>query len=169
MGGALALFGWNAIGPGQPVYAIVVQGGFLLMALLVGPPLSNVARARYRVTAMEPRIYAWLGAGLLQRFLNVTRWNRLVRQMREDANGTLGPRAFLAGTERSETSHLVGAVATGLLGAVALAAGHPLGALQIVLVGVVVHCYPVMIQRTLRYRVIGDRDSQASALDRIQA
>ncbi|WP_104117696.1 hypothetical protein [Arthrobacter sp. B1805] len=169
VGSALAVFGWNAIGPEHPVYAIVVQGGFLLMALLVGVALTDVARSRYRVRPIELRIYGWLGAGLLQRFLNVTRWNRLVRQMREDADGTLGPRGFLVGTERSETSHLVGAIATGLLGIIALVAGHPQGALQIVLVGVLVHCYPMIIQRLLRYRVIGGRDVQISHLDRVQA
>ena len=58
----LAVAGWFAIGPDHLVYAFVVQGAFLFMALLMGPALVDVARQRYRVRPFEPRIYALLGA-----------------------------------------------------------------------------------------------------------
>ncbi len=165
VGVGLAVTGWSAIGPDHVVYALVVQGGFFFMALLVGPVLTGVARSRYRVAAFEPRLYTLLGAELVRRALGFIGWNRLVRQMRQPKDRSLDRRRLVSGTERSETGHLVGASATVLLAIVALAAAHPQGAWQILLVGLLMHWYPIMIQRIVRYRILGYRTEQHPAAD----
>ncbi len=73
----LAVAGWFAIGPDHLVYAVVVQGAFLFMALLTGPALVDVARSRYRVRPFEPRVYTLLGAEALRRLLGLVGWNPL--------------------------------------------------------------------------------------------
>lgn len=157
VGVGLPVAGWYAIGPDHIVYAIVVQGAFLLMALLAGPSLVDVARSRYRVRGFEPLIYTALGAEALRRVLDSVGWNRVIKQMRQE-QGTASRRRgsgrdrFLRGTEQSETGHALGIVATGSLGLIAALTSHPVGALQILLVGVILHLYPVMIQRLVRSR-----------------
>ncbi len=159
IGAGLAGAGWRAIGPDHLVFAVVVQCAFLFMALLVGPALVDVRRSRYRVRAVEPRIYTLLGADLLRRFLDVVLWNRIIRQMRRSERGTSGLSRFLRGTEQSETAHLVGGAATVLLVITAVVTSHPQGAAQILLVGVMLHGYPVLIQRIVRFRITNRRTS----------
>lgn len=64
---------------------------------------------------------------------------------------------FLRGTEQSETAHLLGAAATIMVTVIAATTGHVQGALQILLVGFVLHGYPVMIQRMVRFMIASRR------------
>lgn len=153
VGVGLAVAGWFAIGPDHVVYAVVVQGGFLFMALLIGPLLVDVARSRYRVRSFEPRIDTLLGAEAVRRALDLVGWNRVIKNMRQAKNEEPGTSRFLRGTEQSETGHLLGLTATGLLVLLAVVTSHPVGALQILLVGVILHIYPIMIQRLVRFRL----------------
>jgi hypothetical protein len=66
---------------------------------------------------------------------------------------------FLQGAEQSETAHLLGAAATVLVTVVAVVTGHIQGAVQILLVGFILHGYPVMIQRIVRCTIAGRRIS----------
>lgn len=79
VGVGLPVAGWFAIGPDHIVYAVVVQGAFLLMALLAGPSLVDVARSRYRVRGFEPLIYTLLGAEALRCVLDFVGWNRVIK------------------------------------------------------------------------------------------
>jgi DMSO reductase anchor subunit len=160
VGFGLAVACWLAIGPDHPVFAITVQGGFLFMALLLGPALVDVGRSRYRVRAYEPRLYTLLGAELVRRALDVMGWNRMIGRMRHSESGDSMLARFLRGTEQSETAHLLGAAATALVAVVATTTGHIQGALQILLVGFVLHGYPVMIQRIVRFRLTNRRRSR---------
>jgi hypothetical protein len=158
IGVGLPVAGWFAIGPDHVVYAVVVQGAFLLMALLIGPSLVDVNRSRYQVRKLEALIYTLLGAESLRRVLDAVGWNRLIKQMRQEPGAASRKRGsgrdrFLRGTEQSETGHLLGITATGLLSLVAALTSHPVGALQILLVGVILHLYPVMIQRLVRSKL----------------
>lgn len=47
IGVGLAVASWFAIGPDHVVFAFAVQGGFLFMALLMGPALVDAHRTRY--------------------------------------------------------------------------------------------------------------------------
>lgn len=153
----LAVAGWFAIGPDHLVYAVVVQGAFLFMALLTAPALVDVARRRYRVRPVEPRIYTLLGAEALRRLLGLIGWNRIIKEMRQTEQGASGTARFLRGTEQSETGHLLGLSATAALAITAAATSHPRGTAQILLLGMILHLYPVMIQRITRFRITGRR------------
>ncbi|WIB08056.1 hypothetical protein QNO08_09190 [Arthrobacter sp. zg-Y820] len=153
----LAVAGWFAIGPDHFVYAFVVQSAFLFMALLTGPALVDVARYRYRVRPFEPRIYTLLGAEALRRLLGLVGWNRIIEQMRRTEQGASVTARFLRGTEQSETGHLLGFSATAVLAIMAAATSHPRGAAQILLLGMILHLYPVMIQRITRFRITSRR------------
>lgn len=153
IGVGLAIAGWWAIGADHLVCALSVQGGFLFMGLLAGPALVDTGRSRYRVRAFEPRLYTLLGAELLRRVLDLVGWNRLIRRMRNAETGSSGLDRFLRGGEQSETAHLLGAAATLLLAVTAAVMGHTRGSGQILLVGLILHAHPVMIQRIVRYRI----------------
>lgn len=165
VGVGLAGAGWFAIGPDHVVYAVIVQGGFLFMALLIGPSLVDTARSRYQVRSFEPRIYTLLGAEAFRRTLDVVGWNRVIKNIRQAKNKELGTSRFLRGTEQSETGHLLGLTATGLLVLIAVVTSHSVGALQILLIGVLLHVYPIMIQRLVRFRLT-HRPTRTNHLER---
>lgn len=156
-GCAIAVTGWSAIGPDHLVYAVVVQLGFMFTGLLLGPVLVDVARARYRVAPVERIMFVFLGAGLLSRFLTSVGWNAVIGKMRGQSDDIIAPRQFLRGTELSETGHGIGLAATVMVAIIAAVDSHPRGAVLVLLTGVIVHAYPIMIQRILRNRIIGAR------------
>ncbi|KNC19058.1 hypothetical protein AC792_07970 [Arthrobacter sp. RIT-PI-e] len=153
VGGILAITGWFAIGPDHIIYAVVVKCGFLLMALLAGPVMVDIGRSRYQVNNLEPRIYMLLGAEVVRRVLDIVGWNRVIKQMRRSEDGGSGLARFLRGTEQSETAHLLGAAATVTLAITAAVTHHPLGAVQVLVLGLLLHGYPVMIQRIVRAKI----------------
>ncbi len=163
IGVGLAVFGWSAIGPDHIVFAVVVQGAFLVMALLAGPAVVDAGRSRYRVRPVEPLVYALLGAGMVRRALDVVGWNHVVGRMRRSESGTSGLARFLRGTEQSETAHLLGGVATAVLAAGAAATTRTQGAAQILLIGFLLRGYPVMIQRIVRAMIV-DRTSRKGSI-----
>lgn len=148
----LTITGWNFIGPDHLVYAFVVQGGFTFLGLLTGPLFVDTARRRYTVTDAEPRIYALLGADALRRLLGRIGWNSVIGSLREQGEGHTRLSRLLRGTELSETGHTIAGVATLLLAAAAIGTAHLVGATQIILVGLLLHGYPIMIQRIVRQR-----------------
>ncbi|WP_394253481.1 glycosyl-4,4'-diaponeurosporenoate acyltransferase CrtO family protein [Arthrobacter pityocampae] len=166
IGVGLAIAGWWAIRPDYLVFALSVQGGFLFMGLLAGPALVDAGRSRYRVSAFEPRLYTLLGAELLRRVLDLVGWNRLIRQLRHSETGPSGLARFLRGAEQSETAHLLGAAATLLLAVTAAVMGHTQGSGQILLIGMILHAYPVMIQRIVRYRITTRRANTHTSTNR---
>ncbi|WP_293785685.1 hypothetical protein [uncultured Aeromicrobium sp.] len=149
----LAFAGWHAIGPDHLVYAVTVQGTFVFMGLLVGPLCVDRARGRYVVARFEPRLYTLLGAELVRRALGALGWNRVIGALREHGEGHDKHERLVRGTELSETGHALGGSATLLLAVIALLGGYFPGAAKMTLVGLVVHGYPIMIQRMVRYRV----------------
>lgn len=150
----LTVAGWYFIGPAHIVYAVIVQGGFLFLGLFLGPLLVDTVRRRYIVAAREPRIYAVLGADGLRRLLGRVGWNRTIGSLREQEPGRTRLDCQVRGTELSETGHAVGGIATVLLAIAAASTHHFVGAGQIVLIGILVHAYPIMIQRIVRNRIL---------------
>ncbi|MTB87240.1 hypothetical protein H9L21_07240 [Aeromicrobium senzhongii] len=149
----LAVTGWRFIGPDHIVYAVVVQGGFTFLGLLAGPLFVDTARRRYAVSSAEPRIHALLGADALRRLLGRIGWNSVIDSPREHGEGHTRRTRLLRGTELSETGHIIAGVATLLLAAAAVGTAHVAGAVQIILVGLPLHAYPIMIQRIVRQRL----------------
>ncbi len=155
--GALAVAGlaWacaTALGGG---FAFAWVTHFLMMAWISGvldavqPRLDG---AWFRVRPREPRVYRRLGVVAYRKALRRVGWDRLGGRHVFD-----GTRASLAALDRqtrmSETGHLVvGAVGTAMvLVAAALQAWD--AAAWLLAVNVVLHAYPVMLQRFTRSRV----------------
>ncbi|MFC8304338.1 hypothetical protein ACFUCV_11705 [Specibacter sp. NPDC057265] len=129
----------------------------MFTGLLFGPLLVDVARPRYQVASIERKIFGFLGAGQLSRFLTSVGWNAVIGRMRGQSDGTIAPRQFLRGTELSETGHGIGLAATVVVAIIAAADSYPRGAVLVLLAGVLVHAYPIMIQRIMRYQIAGVR------------
>ena len=147
------------MGPGHPAYALLViiwtfflTPGVAIPAVLVVTRL--VPRHWFRVPPGERVFHRMLGVGNFAWLLERSGWNRQVVVPLRRFDGT---RAGLRSLERSA---LGGIIAHGacfavhlLLAAAALFARHAWGALWILLPGVVLHLYPVLLQRSIMLRL----------------
>lgn len=170
---AVVAAGWATtavIGFDSFAFAWVVQ--FAMMAWVSAaldaarPALTG---AWFRVRPWEPEFYRWLGVARFGRLLRRIGWDRVVRARRgrrpsERAWSTFpGTRSGLSALDRStrlsEVGHLVPAVTSVALAAVAagLRAGH--AAAWLIALTVVLHGYPILLQRTVRARIDRVRDT----------
>lgn len=145
---------WRLIGPTGFIFAWITH--FLLMAWI--STISEGVAVRldqpwFRVRRWEPALYRRVGVPLYGRILDRIGWNRSIERIR-DFDGT---RAGLPGldqhTRRSEAGHLACAVVTALLAIAVVAGGSWSGAWWLVGLGVVLHVYPIALQRQLRARL----------------
>jgi hypothetical protein len=151
----LAVF-WFVLGPSNPWYALmVVWGTCSLVAAVPAPVMRHVPRQWFRVPARERVIHRILGVGIFGWLLDVSGWNRHVPG---PIRGFSGKRAGLPSLEQSVRSSVIGhgtcfAIHV-LLAVLALFSRHPWsGALWMLLPGVVVHLYPVLVQRSIMLRL----------------
>lgn len=149
----LLIFLWFALGPNHPYYALlVVLWTFTLGPGLAGPVLRRVPRRWFRVPAGERLLHRLLGVEIFRRLLERFGWERYVHKRKFH-----GTKAGLPGLEvalRSNASaHGSCFVIHTLVAAVALFTGHRWGALYVLLPGVVVHLYPVLLQRSIMLRL----------------
>ncbi len=147
------------MGPDHPAYALLVTTWtFFLTPGVAIPAVLLVTRLLprhwFRVPAGERVFHRMLGVGNFGWLLERSGWNRHVVVPLRRFDGT---RAGLRSLERSA---LGGIIAHGacfavhlLLAAAALFTGHPWGALWILLPGVVLHLYPVLLQRSIMLRL----------------
>ena len=147
------------IGPDHPAFALLVTTwtffltpGVAIPAVLLTTRL--LPRTWFRVPAGERVLHRILGVDTFAWLLERSGWNRQVVVPLRRFDGT---RAGLRSLERSA---LGGIIAHGacfaihlLLAAAALFTGHPWGALWILLPGVVLHLYPVLLQRSIMLRL----------------
>ena len=147
------------MGPDHPAYALLVAAwtffltpGVAIPAVLLTTRL--LPRRWFRVPAGERVLHRVLGVSNFGWLLERSGWNRRVVAPLRRFDGT---RARLLSLERSA---LGGIIAHGacfavhlLVSAVALFAGHPWGALWILLPGVATHLYPVLLQRSIMLRL----------------
>lgn len=147
------------MGPDHPAYALLVTTWtFFLTPGVAIPAVLLVARFLprpwFRVPAGERVVHRMLGVGLFGWLLERSGWNRHVVAPLRRFDGTS------AGLRSLERSALGGIIAHGacfavhlLLAAAALFTGHASGALWILLPGVVLHLYPVLLQRSIMLRL----------------
>jgi hypothetical protein len=164
--GALAVAGLSWLaghlpGPGGFAFAWTVH--FCLMAWMavsldaIQPRLES---GWYRVHPREFAFYRALGAFAYMRLLRRIGWERLMKEKRSFK----GTRATLAGLERdtrmSECGHLILAVIGTVLAVVAVALDAWGAAAWLFGLNVVLHLYPVMLQRAMRARLnrMGESD-----------
>jgi hypothetical protein len=143
---------WFVLGPGNPWYAVGVVGmTFALGPAVAAPVMRRVPRQWFRVPPGERVLHRILGVGLFGWLLDVSGWNRVVAKPMRGFSGT---KASLPSLEQGVRS-TVGAHGTCfaihvLLAVLALFSRHPWsGALWMLLPGVVVHLYPLLLQRSL--------------------
>ena len=161
------IVGWFVLGPSHPWRgAIVVWGTMSLVPAVPAPALvRRVPRQWFRVPAGERLLHRMLGVGVFGWLLNVSGWNRRVL---EPLRGFSGKRAALLSLEQSVQASVVAhgiCFAIHVLFAVlALFSRHPLaGALWALVPGVIVHLYPVLLQRSTMLRLQPLLDKMAPA------
>ena len=157
---------WVIRGPNSPGYAIGVVGGtFALGPLVAAPVMQRVPRRWFRVPAWERVLHRIAGVEIFAWLLDVSGWNRRVA---EPMRGFSGNRAGLLALEQSlqgnVSAHGTCFVIHVLLAFLALFTRHPLSAaLWMLLPGVVVHLYPVLLQRSIMLRLQPLLDKTGSA------
>ncbi len=159
LSGAAAVAGvaWaagDALGLDSFAFAWVTH--FLLMlwmsAILAALP-PRLDGPWYRVRSWEPRWYRRLGVWHFMRLLRAVGWERAMRGRRAFD----GTRASLAGLDRdtrgSECGHLVLAVVGVVLVMVVGAVRGWAAVTWLAVLTIVLHGYPVLLQRAMRHRV----------------
>ena len=146
---------WFVAGPGNPWYALMVAWGTCSLEPAVPASLMRrVPRQWLRVPAGERVLHRIAGIGLFGWLLDVSGWNRLIKPLR----GFPGTKA---GLQSLEEHARFGAIAHGicfaihlLLAVLALFSRRAwIAALWMLLPGVVVHLYPVLLQRSMLLRL----------------
>jgi hypothetical protein len=147
---------WFVLGPSNSWYAVGVVGGtFALGPAVAAPVMRRAPRQWFRVPARERVLHRIVGVGVFGWLLEVSGWNRLVAT---PMRGFSGKRAGLYSLEKSlrgnVSAHGTCFAIHVLLAVFALFTRHPWrGALWMLLPGVVVHLYPVLLQRSIMLRL----------------
>ena len=143
------------IGPGHPALALIVTIWTTVLTPGVAVPvLQRLPRRWCRVPAGERIFHRLLGVGIFARLLERSGWNRrnVYPAWGPAINRTRLPLRVLA-AHGGGGAHGVCFAIHVLFSTVALFTGHPWGALWILLPGVVVHLYPVLLQRSILLRL----------------
>jgi hypothetical protein len=149
----LLIFCWFARGPDHPVYGLLVVGWTLVLGPVVAAPvMRRVPRHWFRVPAGESVLHLMLGVGVFRWLLERSGWERHVHKREFHATRTGLPCLELALRSNASAHGTCFAVHI-LFAAFALFIGHPWGALWILLPGVIVHLYPVLLQRSIMLRL----------------
>ena len=160
---------WFVLGPASkvagattPWYAVSVAWGTCALVLAVPAPavMRRVPRQWFRVPEGERVLHRVVGVGVFGWLLDVSGWNRHVL---EPLRGFSGKRDGLPSLEQSlraaAVSHGTCFAIHVLLAVLALFSRHPFNsqpwsaALWMLLPGVVVHLYPVLLQRSIMLRL----------------
>ena len=146
---------WFTRGPGHPVVALILTTWtWLLGPGVAGPVMRRLPRQWFRVPAGERILHRMLGVGIFGWLLERSGWNRHLAEPMRGFDGTRAGLPSLEGSVRGAASaHGTSFAVHMLLAAVALFTGHPWGALWILLPGVVLHLYPVLLQRSIMLRL----------------
>jgi hypothetical protein len=147
---------WFVLGPSHPIYALAVIGWtWGLLPGAAGPAVRILPRRWFRVSTGERILHRMIGVGVFDWLLECSAYNRHIARPMRGFDGTR------AGLPSLELSLRANAGAHGscfaihvLLATVAFFIGHPWGtALWILLPGVVIHVYPVLLQRSIMLRI----------------
>ena len=147
---------WLVLGPSSPWYAVgVVSETFALGPAVGTPVMRRVPCQWFRVPTRERILHRIVGVGIFGWLLDASGWNRHVA---EPMRGFSGKRADLSSLEQgmraNVSAHGTCFVIHVLLAVLALFSRHPWsGALWMLLPGVVVHLYPVLLQRSIMLRL----------------
>jgi len=147
---------WFVLGPSNPWYAVGVVGGTFALGPAVAAPVGRrVPRQWFRVPACERVFHRIVGVGIFGWLLDVSGWNRLVAKPMRGFSGTrAGLLSLEQGVRDNVSAHGTCFAIHVLVAVLALLTRHPWsGALWMLLPGVVVHLYPVLLQRSIMLRL----------------
>jgi hypothetical protein len=147
---------WFVLGPSNPWYAVGVVGTtFALGPAVAGPVMRRVPPQWFRVPPSERALHRILGVGLFAWLLDLSGWNRLVAKPMRGFSGTkLGLRSLERSVRGNVSAHGTCFAIHVVLAIFALFRRHPLGgALWMLVPGVIVHLYPVLLQRSIMLRL----------------
>jgi hypothetical protein len=142
-------------GPDDPVFGLVVTGWtFILGPVVAAPVMLRVPARWFRVPPSERLLHRMLGVRIFGWLLDRSGWNRHVAlPVRGFTRTSAGLRSLELSLRGSASAHGACFAIHLLLSTFALFTGHPWGALWILLPGVVVHLYPVLLQRSIMLRL----------------
>jgi len=147
---------WFVLGPGNPWYAVgVVWGTCSLVPAVPGFVMRRVPLRWVRVPAGERVLHRIAGVGIFGWALDACGWNRCVA---EPLRGFSGNRAGLLLLQQQAragaVSHGICFAIHALLAVLARFGRSPwIGAVWMLAPGVVVHLYPVLLQRSIMLRI----------------
>jgi hypothetical protein len=144
------------VGSSAPAFALMlVWGPMGLIYVLFTRGALNLPRFLVPVKRVEPVLYHWFGVGLVKRVVTTRMWPML--------NGFDPPKRLQAGTDalnRAELTTIGAEVCHGTLFILMLpvalyflSAGQTPEAFWMLGLALVLHGYPVMLQRTNRWRI----------------
>ncbi len=163
---------WFVVGPSNPwcAWTVVWGTGALVPAVPARAVMRRVPCQWFRVPTGERVLHRIVGVGVFGWLLDVSGWNRHVL---EPLRGFSGKRAGLPSLEQGVRASVVAHGACFaihvLLAVLALFSRHPFsrqawsGARWMLLPGVVLHLYPVLLQRSIMLRLQPLLDKTGSA------
>jgi hypothetical protein len=144
---------WFALGPSHPYYGLMVAMWTLILGPGVsGPVMRRLPRHWFRVAGGERVIHRILGVEIFRWLLERSGWERHVHK-RAFKSAKAGLPSLEVALRSNASAHGTCFAIHTLLAAVALFTGHAWGALWILLPGVVIHLYPVLLQRSIMLRL----------------
>jgi hypothetical protein len=146
---------WFVMGPGNPWYAISVAWGTCsLEPAITATFMRRVPRQWLRVPAGERILHRIAGIGVFGWLLDVSRWNRLIKPMRGFSGKKSGLQSLEEHARFGAIAHSICFAIHVLLAILALTGKRPWSAaLWMLALGVVLHLYPVLLQRSMLLRL----------------
>jgi hypothetical protein len=145
---------WWTWGPGNPAVALIAAAWTFIVSAQLAPLIRFLPLRRCHVPAGERVLHHLLGVGVFERLLERSGYNRRMIYPAWGGPLTRARLSFRAAmAQGSGAAHAAGFAIHLLLAAAAFLMGHPWGAFWILLPGVVVHLYPVLLQRSIMLRL----------------
>lgn len=143
------------VGPGHPIFSVLLVGWTLMLGPgLVAPAIRLLPPRWCHVPARERVVHRVLGVSVFAWLLERSGWNRRNVYAVWGFSITRSHLLFRALAARAGGgAHAACFAIHAVLATAAVFAGHPWGAMMILLPGVVVHLYPVLLQRAIMLRV----------------
>lgn len=147
---------WFVFGPGSAWCGItVVMSTFALGPAIATPVMHRLPMRWFHVSTGEQVIHSVAGVKIFRWLLDASGWNRLVSNRLRRFPGTKGGLVALEASLRGNISaHGTCFIIHVLLAILSLFSEHPLvAAFWMLCPGIVVHLYPVLLQRSIMLRL----------------
>jgi hypothetical protein len=152
--GGLSVLMWFVLGPDNPLVALMVTGCTANLGLAAIPLALRIPERWYHVPSAERWLHVLLGVPFFGWLLDRSGWNRTVAlPMRQLKISRASLPRLLEMIHGAEGGHAIAFIPHAALAVLALATGHPWGALWILSPGIVLHLYAVLLQRWMTLRV----------------